>query len=80
MEMHGDIRMSSAPVGSITTLNLSITLAFWHDGRALTKDVKISSGAQMDISADEAFAAAQRILIQKCEVEIEKRMKQALGN
>lgn len=66
-------------MGSIVTLNLGITLAFWHDNRALTENVKISSGAQMDVSEDDAFAAAQRIAIQKCATEIEKQMKKALG-
>jgi len=80
MEVRGELRMSSAPIGSIVALNMSITLAFWHDSRALEENVNISSGKQVDISEDEAFAAAQRIAIQKCADEIEKQMKKALSD
>jgi len=79
MEVHGDVSMSSVPIGSLVTLNLSINLGFWHDSRAIAENVKLSSGAQVDASEDEAFAAAQRIVIQKCVAEIEKQMNQALG-
>ena len=79
MDIRGDLRMSSAPVGSLMTLNLSVTLAFWHDNRVLAESIKLSSGTQMDISIDEAFAVAQRRVIKKCETEIEKQIKRALG-
>ena len=79
MDIRGNLRMSSTPVGSLVTLSLSATLAFWHDNRVLADGIKLSSGAQMDISTDEAFAVAQRIVIEKCETEIEKQINQALG-
>ena len=79
MEVHGDVSMSSVPIGSLVTLNLSINLGFWHDNRAIAENLKLSSGAQVDASEDEAFSVAQRIVIQKCVMEIEKQMNQALG-
>jgi len=79
MEVHGDVSMSSVPIGSLVTLNLSINLGFWHDSRAIAENVKLSSGAQVDASEDEAFSVAQRIVIQECVAEIEKQISQALG-
>jgi hypothetical protein len=79
MEVQGSLRMDSASVGPLVTLNLNITLAFWYDNRALAEGVQLSSGTQVDESEDAAFAVAQGKLMEKCEEEIGRQMKQALG-
>ena len=61
------------------TLSLAATLAFWHDSHPLEENVQINSGAQVDESEDAVFAAAQRIVIQKCVAEIGRLMEKALG-
>ena len=78
LHIRGQLHLTSAPVGSLVTLNLAATLAFWQGKHPIVENIRLSSGPHVAPSQQEALTVAQRNLIRKCIAEVEKQVQRLM--